>query len=93
MAYVGGDLSPLISRLTRQLPPEGKPSLRRANMANMALHCELPLRSAIIRCLRRRMWVGIFAPVITLLCSTKGLLQKGFPSGGRKLQAVCRASD
>ena len=30
------------------------------------------------------MRVGIFAPVITLLCSTKGLLQKGFPSGGKK---------
>ena len=45
-------LIPPHQSLTRQLPPEGKPSLRRANMANMAFHCDMPLRSALIRRLR-----------------------------------------
>ena len=48
------------------LSPEGKPSICCANMANMALHCGLPLRSALI----------------ILSCSAKRLSQKGFPSGG-----------
>ena len=43
---VGKDLSPLISRLRRQLPPEGKPSVRCANMANRTLNRGLSLRSA-----------------------------------------------
>ena len=54
--------------LTRQLPPKGKPSVRCANMANMALHCGLPLRFALV----------------ALSCSAKGILQKGFPLGGKK---------
>ena len=72
--------------LTRQLPPKGKPSLHCANTANVAymavmsnisLSCGLPLRFALV----------------ALSCSAKGILQKGFPLGGRKLQAVCRVSD
>ena len=48
--------------LTRQLPPEGKPSLRCANMANMALHCGLPLRSALIGRLRDKLLAVFFLP-------------------------------
>ena len=59
-------LIPPHQSLTRQLPPKGKPSLHCANMANMVLHCGLPLRFALI----------------ALSCSAKRLLQKGFPSGG-----------
>ena len=60
--------------LTRQLPPEGKPSLHCANTANVAymadmsnisLSCGLPLRFALV----------------ALSCSAKRLLQKGFPLG------------
>ena len=52
-------LIPLISRLRRQtacsfLPPEGKPSLRCANRANIILCCGLLLRSALIRRLRQQ---------------------------------------
>ena len=62
--------------LTRQLPPKGKPSLHCANTANVAyttdmsnisLSCGLPLRFALV----------------ALSCSAKGILQKGFPLGGR----------
>ena len=56
--------------LTRQLPPEGKPSLLCANMANIY----------VVACL--------CDPLVALLCSAKGLLQKGFPLGGS-----CRVSD
>ena len=51
---MGADLSPLISRLRRQLPPEGKPSLHCANRANIILCCGLLLRSALIRRLRQQ---------------------------------------
>ena len=60
--------------LTRQLPPEGKPSLHCANTANVAymadisnisLSCGLPLRFTLV----------------ALSCSAKGILQKGFPLG------------
>ena len=34
--------------LTRQLPSEGKPSLRGANKANMILRCSLPAGFALI---------------------------------------------
>ena len=47
-------LIPLISRLRRQLPPEGKPSLHCANRANIILCCGLLLRSALIRRLRQQ---------------------------------------
>ena len=113
--------------LTRQLPPKGKPSVRCANMANMALHCGLPLRSALTSRLRDKLLAVFFPPkgkpslhcantanvaymedmsnislscglplrfaLVALSCSAKGILQKGFPLGGRKLQAVCRVSD
>ena len=57
--------------LTRQLPPEGKPSLLCANMANIY----------VVACL--------CDPLVALLCSAKGLLQKGFPLG----EAVALATD
>ena len=66
MPCVSGDLSPLISRLRDKLlavffPPKGKPSVRCANMANMALHCGLPLRFALIRRLRDKL-LAVFSP-------------------------------
>ena len=60
-------LIPPHQSLTRQLPPKGKPSVRCANRVNMTLSCGSPLRSALI----------------ALLCSTKGLLQKRLPLGGK----------
>ena len=48
-------LIPPHQSLTRQLPPKGKPSICCADMANMALHCGLPLQSALIRRLRRHL--------------------------------------
>ena len=61
MACVSRDLSPLISRLRDSFPPEGKPSVRCANMANMALHCGLPLRSALTSRLRDKL-LAVFVP-------------------------------
>ena len=46
--------SPLISRLRRQLPPKGKPSLHCANKVNRTLNRGLPSRPALIRRLRRQ---------------------------------------
>ena len=67
MPCVSGDLSPLISRLRDKLlavffPPKGKPSLHYANMANMALHCGLPLRSALTSRLRDKLLAVFFHP-------------------------------
>ena len=80
---ISGDLSPLISRLRASFPPKGKPSLRRAYMANTTLNGEYIADKYIVTT------TSYFRPV-ALLCSAKEGLQKGFPSGGRKLQAVCR---
>ena len=67
MPFVSADLSPLISRLRDNLlavffPPKGKPSVRCANMANMALHCGLPLRSALTSRLRDKL-LAVFFPL------------------------------
>ena len=55
-------LIPPHQSLTRQLPPKGKPSVRCANMANMALHCGLPLRSALTSRLRDKLLAVFFQP-------------------------------
>ena len=76
VSFISADLSPLISRCRDSSPKEGKPSLHCANTANVAymtdmsnisLNCGLPLRFALV----------------ALSCSAKGILQKGFPLGGR----------
>ena len=57
--------------LTRQLPPEGKPSLHSActanvaymaDMSNISLSCGLPLRFALIRRLRDKLLAVFFPP-------------------------------
>ena len=60
--------------LTRQLPPDGKPSLRCANRANRTLNRGMSSRSALIRRLRRhlpprrgRLWCVTFSSEFVFL--------------------------
>ena len=64
---VSGDLSPLISRFRDSFPPEGKPSLHRANIANTTLN------NASNNASNFRSFF--------LLCSAKEILQKASPRG------------
>ena len=63
--------------LTRQLPPKGKPSLRRAYIANTTLNSEYTADRYVAN-------NTSYFRSVALLCSAKEALQKGFPSGGKK---------
>ena len=72
-------LIPPHQSLTRQLPPEGKPSLHCANMANNILCCGLALRLAR----RRRMRAGNIALAHHLVVQCEKTLAKRLPLGGK----------
>jgi len=76
-------LIPPHQSLTRQLPPEGKPSFRCANIAN-----KISGSNRITNINRRPNSCISF-----LLYKTERNFEKASPWVGRKLQAVCRDSD
>ena len=76
-------LIPPHQSLTRQLPPEGKPSFRCANIAN-----KISGSNRITNINRHPNSCISF-----LLYKTERIFEKVSPRVGRKLQAVCRDSD
>ena len=82
----GWRLIPPHQSLTRQLPPKGKP------FCKTPLHCitKRPNENMKYYLLHiYSLYYSLFKVVFAMYARRK----EGFPSGGRKLQAVCRVSD
>ena len=81
-SYVGRNLSPLISRLRRQLPPKGKPFCKSPFvLRNKTINGDKYAR--LIRRLRRRMRANYKdKPQRKIILVMFALRKKGFPLGG-----------